>query len=222
MHAAASSSGSHGTRPTTAAASCRRQRPGPAPVTGSRPGPHRSDPTPSVRFRRRAHSTGPGGRGGPPTGARRRQLCLRHRARSTGARRRDAPPPLPRQPSASPAGGPGRREEEGGGAPAQWGRRPNIHSVLQVVRHPRRFPQPPAMLFTASFSGPPAARGPTAVRGPRQSGDSATRQSTRPRRPPATASASLLRRPGSRQSGGPGTTPPRPDLGTLVTAGLSG
>jgi hypothetical protein len=39
MHAAASSSGSHGTRPTTAAASCRRQRPGPAPVTGSRPGP---------------------------------------------------------------------------------------------------------------------------------------------------------------------------------------
>jgi hypothetical protein len=63
MHAAASSSGSHGTRPTTAAASCRRQRPGPAPVTGSRSGPHRSDPTPSVRFRRRAHSTGPGGRG---------------------------------------------------------------------------------------------------------------------------------------------------------------
>jgi len=118
MHAAASSSGSHGTRPTTAAASCRRQRPGPAPVTGSRPGPHRSDPTPSVRFRRRAHSTGPGGRGGPPTGARRRQLCLRHRARSTGARRRDAPLSL-----ASPR--PVRPGDRGEGRRRVGGRRPS-------------------------------------------------------------------------------------------------
>ena len=199
MHAAASSSGSHGTRPTTAAASCRRQRPGPAPVTGSRSGPHRSDPTPSVRFRRRAHSTGPGGRGRPPTGARRRQFCLRHRARSTGARWQDASPlaslwPVRPGDRGEGGGGPGGCR---GGAPPWWGRRPNIHSVLQVVPPPApASSRPAAMLLTPSFSGPPPARGPTAVRGPWLSGDSATRQSTRPRRPPATA---ILRRPRSRQ-----------------------
>jgi hypothetical protein len=207
-----------------------RQRPRPA-ADANGPGRLRSPGraralTAQTRRRQSAFADGPTRPGPAGVGDRRPGPDAVSSVSATGPARPGLgggmPPPLPCQPLARPAGGPGRREKEGGGAPAQWGLRPNIHSVLQVVRHPRRFPQPPAMLFTASFSGPPAARGPTAVRGPRQSGDSATRQSTRPRRPPATASASLLRRPRSRQSGGPGTTPPRPELGTLVTAGLSG